>query len=138
MIGGKVLPRWPGPLPRWFSRLQWAPLALQDKGEAPMVVDAANAAPCLIGASFAFRREVFERIGAFDPAFTRAQDREIQVRLWRAKGRGLYVPDMVVWVDDGQIVDSHIRKRYGDRPRLELRVSPVNTNEPHPQRSVFE
>jgi glycosyltransferase involved in cell wall biosynthesis len=99
MIGGKVLPRWPGPLPRWFSRLQWAPLALQDKGEAPMVVDAANAAPCLIGASFAFRREVFERIGAFDPAFTRAQDREIQVRLWRAKGRGLYVPDMVVWVD---------------------------------------
>ena len=99
MIGGKVLPRWPGPLPRWFSRWQWAPLALQDKGEAPMVVDASNAAPCLIGASFAFRREVFERIGPFDPAYTRAQDREIQVRLWRAKGRGLYVPDMVVWVD---------------------------------------
>ncbi|MGE3401722.1 MAG: glycosyltransferase [Vicinamibacterales bacterium] len=99
MIGGKVLPRWPGPLPRWFSRLQWAPLALQEKGDAPVIVDASNAAPCLIGASFAFRRRVFERIGPFDPAFIRSQDREIQLRLWRAGGRGVYVPDMVVWVD---------------------------------------
>jgi glycosyltransferase involved in cell wall biosynthesis len=109
MIGGKVLPRWPRSLPRWFSRLQWAPLALQDKGDAPLVVDADNAAPCLIGASFAFRREVFDRIGPFDPAYTRAQDREIQVRLWLAKGRGLYVPDMVVWVD---VPADRLTKRY--------------------------
>jgi Holliday junction resolvase RusA-like endonuclease len=45
--------------------------------------------------------------------------------------------NMVVWVDDGQIVKSRIEKRYGDRPRLELRVSSVNTSEPHPQ-GVFE
>ena len=36
----------------------------------PFRVDAANAAPCLVGANFAFRREVFDRIGLFDPAFT--------------------------------------------------------------------
>jgi GT2 family glycosyltransferase len=99
MIGGKVLPRWPATLPRWFSRWQWAPLALQDKGEQPVAIGADNAAPCLIGAGFAFRRTVFDRIGMFDPAYTRAQDREIQMRLWRAGGRGLYVPDMVAWVD---------------------------------------
>lgn len=99
MIGGKVLPRWPAEVPRWFSRLQWAPLALQDKGDDPVEIGPQNAAPCLIGASFAFRRSVFDRIGMFDPTFTRAQDREIQMRLWRAGGRGLYVPGMLAWVD---------------------------------------
>ena len=99
MVGGKVLPRWPPHVPRWFSRLQWAPLALQDKGDQPVRVDAGNAAPCLIGASMAFRREVFDRIGPFDVTYTRAQDREIQMRLWRAGGRGLYDPAIVAWVD---------------------------------------
>lgn len=99
MVGGKVLPRWPADVPTWFSRLQWAPLALQDKGDLPVRVDAGNAAPCLIGASMAFRRHVFEKIGLFDVTFTRAQDREIQMRLWRAGGRGLYDPSIVAWVD---------------------------------------
>ena len=99
MVGGKVLPRWPAHVPGWFSRLQWAPLALQDKGDLPVRIDAGNAAPCLIGASMAFRRSVFEKIGRFDVTFTRAQDREIQMRLWRSGGRGLYDPAIVAWVD---------------------------------------
>lgn len=99
MAGGKVLPRWPSQVPAWFSRLQWAPLALQDKGDLPVRIDAGNAAPCLIGASMAFRREVFDRIGLFDVTYTRAQDREIQMRLWRAGGRGLYDPAILAWVD---------------------------------------
>jgi len=109
VIGGKVLPRWPPRIPSWFSRLQWAPLALQDKGDAPLVIDASNAAPCLIGASFAFRREVFERIGLFDPSYTRAQDRELQLRLWEAGGRGLYVPDMQVSVD---VPEERLTRKY--------------------------
>ncbi len=36
--------------------------------------------------------------------------------------------NLVVWVDDGQIVQSKIEKRYGDRPRLELRVDTVNSS----------
>ncbi len=98
-IGGKVLPRWPSHVPRWLDRRQLAPLALQHKGELPVVVDAANAWPCLIGANFAFRRRAFERAGLFDPLFTRSQDREIQLRLWAAGGRGLYVPDPLIEVD---------------------------------------
>ena len=40
---------------------------------------------------------------------TRAQDREIQVRLWLAGGRGLYVPDMVVSVD---VPEERLTKQY--------------------------
>ena len=114
MTGGKVIPRWPAVVPAWFSRLQWAPLALQDKGDAPVVVDAANAAPCLIGASMAFRRNVFDRIGGFDVTFTRSQDREIQLRLWRGGGRGLYEPSIVAWVDvpPDRLTKQHFRMWY--------------------------
>jgi glycosyltransferase involved in cell wall biosynthesis len=99
MIGGRVLPRWTQPPPPWFSQRLLAPLALQDKGEAPLRVGARNAAPCLIGANFACRREVFDRVGLFDTAYIRAEDREIQLRLWRAGCEGLYLPDIMTWVD---------------------------------------
>jgi cellulose synthase/poly-beta-1,6-N-acetylglucosamine synthase-like glycosyltransferase len=99
VLGGRVLPRWNQAPPPWFSKKLLAPLALQDKGDVPMRVDAANAAPCLIGANFAFRRAVFDRVGLFDPAYIRGEDREIQLRVWRAGGLGLYVPAIMTWVD---------------------------------------
>jgi Holliday junction resolvase RusA-like endonuclease len=43
--------------------------------------------------------------------------------------------NLVVWVDDGQIVRSTIEKRYGDRPRLEIRVSEVLFDAPQPTNS---
>jgi GT2 family glycosyltransferase len=99
-IGGPVLPRWPEHgKPRWLTPKQLTPLALQEKGSASIVVDRSNAAPCLIGANFAFRRSAFERAGVFSPEFVRSQDRELQLRLWRAGGKGVYVPDAVTTVD---------------------------------------
>ena len=109
LVGGRVLPKWPETVPGWFSRLQWAPLALQDKGDQPVRIGPENAAPCLIGASFAFRRSVFDRIGPFDVTYTRAQDREIQMRLWRAGGLGLYDPSIVAWVD---VPEDRLTKQY--------------------------
>lgn len=35
--------------------------------------------------------------------------------------------NMVVWVDDGQIVRSAFEKRYGDKPGMWIKVSPVAT-----------
>lgn len=109
VLGGKVLPRWNEEPPPWFSKKLQAPLALQDKGDVPMRVDAANAAPCLIGASFAFRRTVFDRVGPFDPAYIRAEDREIQLRVWRAGGLGLYEPAITTWVD---VPAERLTKKY--------------------------
>jgi glycosyltransferase involved in cell wall biosynthesis len=109
VIGGRVTPVWPSALPSWFSRRQLGPFALGERGDAPLRVSAENAAPCLVGANFAFRREVFERIGLFDPSYPKSQDREIQLRLWRAGGVGLYVPDMAISVE---VPPERLTKKY--------------------------
>ena len=33
--------------------------------------------------------------------------------------------NLVVWIDDGQIVSANIRKRYGDKPGLWVKVKPI-------------
>lgn len=109
MIGGRVRPEWPRQVPRWVTRTQLGPFALGERGDVPMRVSADNAAPCLVGANFAFRREVFDRIGLFDPAFTKSQDREIQLRLWRAGGTGLYLPSLAIRVE---VPPERLTKKY--------------------------
>jgi hypothetical protein len=54
---------------------------------------------CLIGANFAFRREVFERVGLFGTDFQRVrdgigslEDHEFLLRLFRADRHGMYDP----------------------------------------------
>ena len=34
--------------------------------------------------------------------------------------------NLVVWIDDSQIVDAHLKKTYGDKPRMEIRVHPLS------------
>lgn len=43
--------------------------------------------------------------------------------------------NLVVWIDDSQITDATLRKRYGDRPRMEIRVWPSDST---PTTGVFE
>jgi GT2 family glycosyltransferase len=115
-VGGPVLPRWPSSgKPAWFSELQTSPLALQDKGQRPVFVNQHNAAPCLIGANFAFRKSAFAKCGLFDPYYARTQDRELQLRLWRAGGLGVYVPDIVTYVDipTERLTKAYFREWYG-------------------------
>lgn len=102
-LGGKVLPDWQDPPPRWLTRMHWAPLALQDFGEAPMVVSAENPKG-LISANLACRKALLERIGGFSPQFQRVgggigslEDDEWMRRLWKAGGRALYVPELVTY-----------------------------------------
>src|SRR5262249_15410031 len=44
-------------------------------------------------------RAVFDEVGLFSPAFPRGQDRELQLRMWRAGKHGIYRPDVVVVVE---------------------------------------
>jgi GT2 family glycosyltransferase len=102
-VGGRVLPAWEcGPRPRWLTREHWAPLALQDHGDARATFDL-NHPIGLIGANVAFRREVFERIGLFSPTVQRVknaigstEDHELLTRLYDAGGRMLYQPRLFV------------------------------------------
>jgi glycosyltransferase involved in cell wall biosynthesis len=97
-IGGRAVPRWPERVPAWFTPLQASPLALCEHGDKEFPVDVENAATCLLTANLACRRSAFDRAGLFSPDYPRGQDREIQLRMWRAGCRGMYVPTVVVAV----------------------------------------
>lgn len=101
-VGGRVLPAWPEDRPPWLTRSHWAPLALQDHGDANRIFD--RAAPIgLIGANVGFRRGVFDRIGTFSPAVQRVkdgigstEDHELLNRLYSSGGRAMYTPRLIV------------------------------------------
>ena len=108
-IGGRVVPTWPDHVPSWFTALQASPLAICEHGDEDLPVDAAHAALCLLTANLASRRSAFEKAGLFSTEYPRGQDREIQLRMWRAGCRGLYVPSLVVMVP---IPPERLRKPY--------------------------
>lgn len=103
LIGGKVLPRFSEQPPAWLTRAHWSPLAIQDHGDEPFTTSEARPV-CLVGANMSLRREVFERVGLFDIRYVRigvssSEDNELQQRLYRAGGLGMYVPGIVVTAD---------------------------------------
>ena len=97
-VGGKILPNWKSDPPPWLNSDHWTALALQDHGNVPLCADQKKPL-ALAGANMAFRREVFQDAALFSPDFPRAQDLEFLVRFWRAGGRAMYVPEVVVFAD---------------------------------------
>lgn len=96
-LGGRTLPVWPSPPPPWLTRRHWVgPLALQDYGDRPFILDARRPL-CLAGANFAFRKRAFDRIGLFSADFPRSEDTELMLRLWLSGARAMYVPTMIVY-----------------------------------------
>jgi glucosyl-dolichyl phosphate glucuronosyltransferase len=128
-VGGRIEPRWSAPPPEWLTPMHWGAVALQaEKGVTPYV-DADNASPCLMTANFACRRSILREVGGFSSAYLRDEDRELQMRLWEAGKRGLYVGDIVVSTEvpverlgksyhrqfNIRVGESHARMRYRDR-----------------------
>jgi glycosyltransferase involved in cell wall biosynthesis len=108
-IGGRVKPRWSAPPPDWFTNRQHAgPLALQDRPHAAYV-NAGQASACLLTANLGIRRSVFEIVGGFSPDYPRGQDRELELRMWRAGLQGLYLPAMEVVVE---VPPERLTRRY--------------------------
>lgn len=104
-IGGRVLPLWRKEPPAWLTHEHWSPLALTDYGATDIYTNT-DMPLCLVTANLAFRREVFDRIGLFEPACQRVkngigstEDHELQIRLWNTGGQGLYDPRLVVNAD---------------------------------------
>lgn len=101
-VGGRVLATNPDALPAWLTPEHWGPLALQDHGSLRRIFDRGHPVG-LVGANFAFRRRVFDRIGGFSPEVQRVkngigstEDHEFLRRLYAAGGAALYLPDAVV------------------------------------------
>lgn len=97
-VGGRVLPRWTTPVPRWLTREHWAPLALLDYGDRPFVISR-DRRLCLLTASLAVRTDALHAVGGFSPSFSRCVDHELLIRLWNTGRQGLYWPGLVVETD---------------------------------------
>lgn len=104
-IGGKVLPQFRTPAPRWLTRDQWMPLGLQDYGDEPLSINAENPL-CLVSANLAFRLTVFAETGPFALHLQRVkdsigsiEDAELLERCWRSGRHCMYVPDLTVTTD---------------------------------------
>jgi len=97
-IGGRLLPRWAAPPPEWITPSHWGAIALQDRGR-PLWLGADSASSCLLTANVACRRDAIDLVGGFSPDYPRCQDREFEMRLWRAGKRGLFLPGLDVTVE---------------------------------------
>jgi glucosyl-dolichyl phosphate glucuronosyltransferase len=114
-VGGKVLPRWHAPPPKWLSPLNWIPLAITDHGDEPFYVSSSRPW-CLVGANLAVRTSTLLWAGGFNPDFQRVkdgigstEDHEFQFRLWRDGRLGLYAPNVVV---EAEVQEDRHRKSY--------------------------
>jgi GT2 family glycosyltransferase len=104
-VGGRVLPHWMAPPPRWLTTSHWSPLALQDYGPT-CLISGRERAVCLVGANLAFRRRVFDVVGLFAPELGRikdgigsTEDHDLQLRVWQAGMHGLYAPAVTAIAD---------------------------------------
>jgi glycosyltransferase involved in cell wall biosynthesis len=113
-IGGKVLPLWEAPEPKWAD-IRLGSFALQDYGQESTTIDRNNP-KCLIGANLACRKQLIECVGGFDPATQRVkdgvgslEDHEWQTRIWAVGLHGQYVPDVQV---STPVQPERLRKAY--------------------------
>jgi glucosyl-dolichyl phosphate glucuronosyltransferase len=68
-VGGRILPRWETPPPRWLTE-NWRlmrRLSIMDFEGSRLLVLPLQKQPQVWGANMAFRRELFDRVGGFDP-----------------------------------------------------------------------
>jgi GT2 family glycosyltransferase len=107
-VGGKILPEWPSAMPGWLDRQHWSPLAILDYGDQPFYSSSSDPR-VLLTANLAVRRDELDRLGGFSPDFPRCQDHELLIRLWRAGGRVLYAPELVVRT---RIARERLTRRY--------------------------
>lgn len=110
-IGGRIVPRWVRARPSWLTAPHWGPIAVQDR-PARAWLNARQASACLLSANLGVRRAAFDAVGGFSPDYPRNQDREFELRLWRAGRQGLYLPEMTVTVD---VPAERLTQRYHRR-----------------------
>lgn len=70
--------------------------------------------------------------------------RELPIRKpdWDNFGKVTDALNLVVWIDDGQVIDGRVRKRYGDKPGTWVTVRPFTPDQwpepwPHEREDIF-
>lgn len=134
-VGGRVLPQWEAPLPGWLSArpdlLSW--LALVEEDTRCLLEYPLSLTRRIVGASMAFRREVFEEFGLFQTSlghrgrrFYGQEEVEFIHRLLR-KGRRIgYDPSVVVHhrIGASRLCKSFFLRRHFDHACGQARHMP--------------
>ena len=117
-IGGRVLPVWDTPAPKWLTSDHWMPLGILDHGNKELLLYESGVIG-VIGANLAVRRELFAKVGMFAPevqlvkgGIGTMEDHEFIGRMWRAGITGLYVPELIV---HAPVEPARIQKKYPRR-----------------------
>lgn len=79
--------------------------------DGPLVLEMEVVVP--IPASWPLKKQEAARSGSMLP--TKKPD-------WDNYGKTVDALNLVVWMDDGQVIDGRVRKRYGDKPGVWIRV----------------
>ena len=116
-VGGRILPRWEAPPPRWLTENEdlLSRLAIMNHEQSGLL-ELPLGRPQVWGPNMAFRRELFERVGEFDPRLgiigkKLYRDEETDL-IRRALGKGLkiaYDPALTVF---HRIGPDRLRKAY--------------------------
>lgn len=134
-VGGRILPKWESPPPRWLedNRLLQRQLAIMDFEESRLLTLPLEREPQVWGANMAFRRELFERTGGFDPRrgivggrLFRGEESDLIHRALELGARIAYDASLTVF---HRIGSDRMRKRYFrrmafDNARGKARVQP--------------
>ena len=98
-VGGKILPLWEYPPPKWLRKELYCYIALLDSGEDVLRLEL----PHLWGANFAVKSSLFEKYGAFDTGLGRLphklygyEETELLAQLIQAREKVFYCPGVVV------------------------------------------
>ena len=111
-VGGKILPIWEIPKPKWLTQELYYVLALLDRGDKPFHLES----PVVWGANFAIKSDTFEKYGGFDTNLGRipgrlfaGEETEFIRRILNRGEKVLYDPNAVVY---HYIPSDKISKRY--------------------------
>jgi glycosyltransferase involved in cell wall biosynthesis len=124
-VGGRILPRWEASPPSWITG-NWRllrRLSIMDFDQSRLLALPLQRNPQVWGANMAFRREVFDRVGGFDPRLGligpklfRSEESDLIDRALRLGLRIAYDPALTVY---HRIGSDRMQKSYFRRLALE-------------------
>jgi GT2 family glycosyltransferase len=126
-IGGKILPIWEKPKPKWITADLYGYLALLDYGENPIYLDHPN----IWGANFIVKASMFRKYGGFETSIGRVpkklyagEETQFIRRLIDNGEKVLYIPDVVVHhlIPSNRMDKSYFCKWRFDQGELEAIV----------------
>jgi len=140
-VGGRIHPKWEAEPPRWLTGNEnlMARLAIMEDERSKTLALPIIGKPQVWGPNMAFRRDVFEKVGDFDPrrgvvGKKLFRDEETDF-VRRALGRGLkivYEPSLRVFhrIGPDRLRKRYFRKLYFDAGEGKARVEPLPAGGP--------